>query len=249
MSLQLTKSITALAINLTASCLAVGGTPPYVYSVRSNGAGGSIDSVSGLYTAPPVVNPDPAKAYDVIQVEDSLGAKALGRILVGTPLVLFCEILQKQMGLADGRVFLWDQKIFQPSDDDLYVVVSNPLNRPFGNSNSYDGSGAGLNSIQSVSMQGLIGIDIISRGPAARDRKEEIILALNSDYAQSQQEINSFYIGKLPPNSQFINLSAIDGAAIPYRYRISINMQYAVTKTTAVPYFDTFEDVSVVTDA
>lgn len=92
-------------------------------------------------------------------------------------------------------------------------------------------------------MLATLDIDIISRGPEARDRKEEIILALNSIYAQSQQEGNSFYIGKLPPSARFVNLSNIDGAAIPYRFRISVNLQYAFVKSKAIDYFDTFSTV------
>jgi hypothetical protein len=87
-------------------------------------------------------------------------------------------------------------------------------------------------------MLAVTDIDIISKGPAARDRKEEIILAFNSNYAQQQQDANSFYIGKI--STGFLNLSDIDGAAIPYRYRISVNMQYAFQKASPVSRFDTF---------
>ena len=114
MSLALAQSKTALAINLTASFLASGGSSPYAYSVLPGGAGGAIDSSTGLYTAPAVVPSDPSLLYDTIQVTDSLAATASAQILVGTPLLLFCEILQRQLGLANGRVFIWDQKIFNP---------------------------------------------------------------------------------------------------------------------------------------
>ena len=246
--LALTQTLTAIAVNLTSSFLGTGGTPPYTYAVRAGGAGGTINSSSGLYTAPAQVSSDPTQLYDTIQVTDSLGAIATAQILVGTPLLLFCEILQSELGLAPGRVYLWDQKILQPTDSCLYIAVSVPSCKPFGNTNTPDGSGSGLNSIQVAHMLATLDIDIISRGPDARDRKEEVVLALNSDYARSQQEANSFFIGKLPPGSRFLNLSQVDGAAIPYRYKISVNVQYAVTKTKAVPYFGTFQSVQVATN-
>jgi hypothetical protein len=248
-ALALTQTLTALAVNLTSSFLATGGTAPYTYSVRAGGAGGTINSSSGLYTAPAAVSSNPSQLYDTIQVIDNLGAIAASQILIGTPLLLFCEILQSELGLTPGRVYLWDQKIMQPNDAGLYVAVSVPSCKPFGNTNTPDGSGSGLNSVQVAHMMATLDIDIISRGGDARDRKEEVILALNSNYSHAQQEANSFSIGKLPAGARFLNLSQIDGAAIPYRYKISVNVQYAVTKTKAVPYFDTFSAASVNTNS
>lgn len=242
--LSLSQTLTAVGPNITSSFLGVGGTMPYSYSVLSGGAGGTINGSTGKYIAPAAVPPDPSMIYDTIQVTDSLGNIATADILIGTPLLLFCDIIQTQMGLATGRVYLWDQKIFQPSDNGLYVAVSVLQCKPFGNNNVLDSSG---NSVQTVNMNANLQVDIISRGPEARDRKEEIIMALNSNYAQSQQEANSFYIGKLPPGGQFLNLSNVDGAAIPYRYNITVALQYFVTKTVPVPYFNTFTNPPTVT--
>lgn len=251
MSLSLTQSKSALAPGLTASFLGVGGGSGMTYSVISGGAGGTINSSTGLYTAPSTVNPDLKKLYDTIMVQDNLGAVATSRILVGTPLMLVCEILQREMGLANGRVYLWDQKIMQPTDSDLYIAVSNSSCKPFA-SNIGPGLVGGVTDWsvveQRVNMHAILDINIISRGPAARDRKEEIILALSSLYSEAQQEANSFHIGKLPPGARFLNLSQVDGAAIPYRYQISVGMQYTVVKSKAADYFDTFEDVEVETN-
>lgn len=248
MSLSISQSFTAVGPGITSSFLANGGTGPYTYSVLGGGAGGSIDGTTGVYTAPGVVPSVPAMVYDTIQAQDSLSATVTAQVLVGLPLVLFCDIIQHEMGLANGRVYLWDQKIMQPTDSGLYIAIGVMSCKPFGNINSHDGSGSGLTSNQFVSMYAMLSVDIISRGPAARDRKEEIILALNSDYAQSQQEANSFYIGRLPAGGQFVNLSNVDGAAIPYRFNISVAIQYAFVKPTDVAYMHTFEPVEVTTE-
>lgn len=240
MILALTQSATAIAAGLTASFLANGGSAPYVYAVLPGGAGGTINPTTGVYTAPAAATSDPASAYDTVQVVDNTLATTTAQILVGTPLLLLCEILQKELGLVQGRVYIWDQKIMQPTDSGLYVAVSVPSCRPFGNVNRVASNG-GLESQQFVTMQATVTIDAISRGPAARDQKELIILALGSTYAEQQQEANSFLIGRLPAAGRFINLSEVDGAAIPYRYQISINMQYAVSKSSQVPYFDQFQ--------
>lgn len=247
MALALAQTKTAVAVNLTASFLASGGTAPYVYAVLPGGAGGTINSSSGVYTAPSAVSSDPATVSDTIQVTDAAAATATAQISVGTPLLLFCEVLQREMGLANGRVYLWDQKLMQPTDSGLYVAVSVPHCKPFSNVNRQLSDGVNVEQI--VNMGAKLDIDIISRGPSARDRKEEVILAFNSTYAQQQQEANSFYIGKLPPSSAFINLSEVDGAAIPYRYRISVNLQYAVRKVKALQYFDDISEPTIYTDS
>lgn len=95
-------------------------------------------------------------------------------------------------------------------------------------------------NVQSVNMQGILDIDIISRGPTARDQKELIPLALQSTYSEQQQEANSFFIAKLPWGGQFVNLSNIDGSAIPYRYKISYAIQYFIRNVVPVPYFTQF---------
>lgn len=242
MTLSLLQSATAVGSRTPASFVGVGGVEPYLYSVLGGGAGGSINASTGLYTGPATLLSSPQRAFDTIEVTDYHGDTATAQILVGNFLVLFCEILQRELSLADGRVYEWDQKIMQPTDSGMYIAVSVPMCKPFGSGNTI------VNGVQvqSVNMLATVDIDIISRGPEARDQKEQVILALNSVYAEQQQEANSFFIGKLPPGSQFVNLSNVDGAAIPYRYRISINMQYMIVKTQASPYFDTFENAEIV---
>lgn len=247
--LALTASFTAIGVNLTSSFLAVGGTPPYTYSVRPNGAGGTINSSTGLYTAPAVVNGGvygpPKQIYDTVQVLDSAGGIATLQILVGNALLLFCDIIQNQLGLANGRVYLWDQKMQIPTDAGLYIAVSVMSCKPFANTNAPDGNG---NSVQSANMYAQLQIDVTSRDSEARDRKEEVLLAVASDYAAQQMSANSFYIGKLPPGSQFVNLSSPDGAAIPYRFNITMALQYYFVKTQATPYFNQFATPQVITN-
>lgn len=241
MTLSMSQNYTAVVPGASfPQFLASGGVSPYAYSVIPGGAGGSIDGATGAYSAPSMMTAyPPASLYDTIQVVDSASAVATSSILVATPLFLVCDIIQTQMNLPNDHIFLWDQKIFQPTDSNLYVIVSLQSCKPFGNTNktlSTDGSMVN----QFVSMYAKIDIDMISRGPYARDQKEFVVMALNSIYSQQQQEANGFYLGKLPLTGGFINLSQIDGAAIPYRYRISFAMQYQANLTQSVPYYDSF---------
>jgi hypothetical protein len=232
------------------SFLATGGTAPYSYTLRPHGAGGTIDNATGVYTSPSEVPSDPEKMFDTIEVRDSSvpALVATAKVMVGYPLHLLCDILQHELNLPLGRVYLFDQKIFQPTDTGIYIAVSVGPSKPYGNTVQFDGSGAGLDAVQSVNMMSQIDIDVISRSAEALIRKEEVLMALASVYSQQQQQANSFYIGNLPPGSHFMNLSSIDGAAIPYRFKISVQMQYLVKKKAPINYFDTFQDVAVKTN-
>lgn len=245
MSLALDQSLTAITPRLTASFLGVGGVTPYAYSVVAGGAGGSINASTGLYQAPSQMGSTPQTLYDTIQVLDAIGRFAYAEILVAEPLFLFCEIIQREMGLANGQVFLWDQKVFQPKDSDLYIAVSVANCKPYANRTVPDPVTGWADAVQSLNLKAILDLDIISRGPSARDRKEEVVIALNSIYAQSQQEINSFSIGRI--STDFVNLSLVDGAAIPYRFKISVALLYQMTKTKSIAYFDTFNNPPSVT--
>lgn len=226
----------ALVGGLASSCLASGGTPPYVYSISSNESGGTIDA-SGNYVAGYVIG------RDVITVMDATHATATTNIMVGCPLKLICDIIQKELSLVDGQVYLYNQKFNIPKDTELYVAVGVVSSKPFGNSISYDSTGK---SVQSLNVRDTVSIDIMSRGTSALLRKEEVIMALNSSYAIKQQELNSFNISRIP--TQMNNLSSLEGNAIPFRFNININVQYFVNKTKSSEYFDNGLGQDVITN-
>lgn len=236
--MNVSQSTYAIRNGMNAWFLGTGGTDPYTYAVAPGGVGGTINSSTGEYTAPST-----GQGEDTIVVTDSLAATAEATIDVCLPIQLLCDIIQREMELQQGQVYLWDQKINIPIDDQLYIAVAVISCKPFANTTKFDSSG---DAIQSVNMSALVSIDILSRGPDARDRKEEVLLALKSIYSQSQQEINSFYIGTI--STDFVNLSEVDGAAIPYRFNISVRMQYFFRKSKAVPYFEEIDDVEVTSE-
>lgn len=237
MSLTLLQNNTAMTVNLTTPFQGVGGVEPYAYSVTPGGVGGSIDSTTGIYTSPN------ALGDDQIVVTDSMLATAMATIRVLSPLELFCDVIQQGMGLADGRIWMYDQKVNEPKDSSLYIVVQVLVPKVFGSSTKLDNAG---NTVQGVNVGATLSVDIKSRSTEALLRKEEVIMALSSSYAESQMELNSFYIA--PITSAFVNISQLDGAAAPYRFNLSVNIQYFVKKTTAVAYYDTYQAVAVTTE-
>lgn len=231
-ALALTQSATALSPGRGAAFQATGGTAPYAYAVALGGAGGSVDAATGEYTAPGV------SGVDHIVVTDAAAATATARIFVTGPLLLLADIIQKELELADGRVYLFNQKIMQPTDDGLFVALSVPMVKPFGNVRGFTGASSSASSDAYVAVAATVDIDVISKSTAALDRKEEVLFALASLYASQQQTANGFSVARLP--TRFLNISGIDGAAIPYRFRLSLVMTYAFAKSKPAPYFDSF---------
>jgi len=241
---KILQNSTAIGINLKTAFQAVEGTAPYVYSVLPGGAGGTIDA-NGMYTAPSSVPSDPKKTVETIQAEDADGTIVTAKISILDPLGLFMDIIRSEMGLDADQIYLWDQKINIPNDSRLYIAVSVLSCKPFSNVRKYVGSTT-LKQIQYTNFRAILQVDIFSRGTLALTRKEEVIMAMKSDYAQSQQEVNAFKIGEL--TTSFNNLSQVEGSAIPYRFNISIPMMYTVSKGKDVKYFNEFRQEEILTN-
>ena len=244
--MNLTQSKTALRPNLSASFLAVGGSDPYTYSVVDGGAGGSIDSVTGFYTAPPVLPIPPAKLCDTIQATDSLGETATAQIRIGSPIRLLMEIISKEMGLDFSRISFWNQKWELPDDAGLYILVSIPGRKIV--TNNRRPSSTGWDNVEQYSnVAATVDVNVVSRSEESINQVEDALMALSSPYSVSQQEANSFSISRIP--SMVNDLSSLDGAAIPYRFMFSVVVNYCVSKKKASEYFDTFQDDALVVNA
>lgn len=237
MSVKILANSTQVLRGVKMPIVAFNGTAPYTFSV--SGAGGTL--VGGFFTAGQNIG------KDTIKVVDAAGKTAILDIFTGTPLHLLADIIQKELALAPGRVWLWDQKVIMPTDYNMFIVLSEMSVKPFGTANFFDGT---TNSqIISSNFYADVQIDLYSRGPEARDRKEEVILALASNYASSQQALNAFHIARL--SNAFTNLSEVEtdaGTAIPYRFSIMVGIQYKVQRTGSTQYFDDFDDPSVTVD-
>jgi hypothetical protein len=237
--LAISPSIAELAVGVPRPMAAFGGTPPYTFTLVG---AGNFNASTLIYTAPSV-QPEP-NAQPILRVVDDVGDEAEAEIFICTPLQLLGRIIQREMGLSDGRVYLWDQKINAPTDKGLFIAISALNPKAYANINKFNY--VTNRQEQSSNWATGVDIDIISRGPEARDRKEEVVMALKSQYSLQQQELNSFSIASLP--TAIRNLSEIDGAAIPYRFNFSVNLLYNVRKIQPAEYFDTFETPELLVD-
>lgn len=234
--MELLCAYTMIGLGIKVPLVATGGVEPYSYSIISGG--GSIDS-SGVYTAGNAPGAVLIRATDSTPGTPQTADYSLN---VGHAIHLFCDIIRKELMLSSDQVFIYNSKWTIPNDSRLYVAVGILNPRPFANKSKLNSDGE---EVQSVNMFAPLSVNVCSRNNEAMFRKEEVIMALKSYYAESQQELNSFYIGKI--SSNFVSLGELEGAAIPYRYNITVNVQYMMNKKKGVPYFDAF-NYSIITN-
>ena len=156
-----------------------------------------------------------------------------------TALDFIRDIIVKEMKLDPERVNIFNQAWKIPTYEGLFILVDSKgspktiANRS-AQSNIY---GVGYSEVQSVNTQEIISINIMSRDNEAVLRKEEILMAINSIYAQQVQEENSFRIANISP---ITNLSDLEGSAVLTRFEVSLVVFSWFYKTKTVDYYDSF---------
>ena len=162
------------------------------------------------------------------------------------PIKHICNILQTQLGLSDGQIWIYNQKRDIPNDFGVYFIVSYNGQSIIGNVRREVPTLTGLLEYQSLHSLANISLNILSRGGQIREMRDLAIMALNSTYAQQVQERYGFQIAK---NSFSVtNTSEIEGVAELTRYTISFNVTYMSETTKSIDYFDTFSK-EVITEA
>jgi len=162
------------------------------------------------------------------------------------PIKCICNILQTQLGLQNGQIWVYNQKRDIPNDFGTYYVVTYNGQRIIGNVRREFVTVDGMKEYQSVHSLASYSIDILSRSNTVRDARDQVLMALNSTYAQQIQESRGFQIAR---NSfQVTNTSELEGTAQLNRYTISFNVTYMSETTRSIDYFDTFSK-KVITEA
>jgi len=151
------------------------------------------------------------------------------------------DIIQSEMGLDQDHIYLYNQKWRMPPDEGLYVIVGFMGARAFGAKTWYENDPVTqeLTEVQSVNQQEMYSIDLLSRDSSARIRKQEVILALNSTYAQQMMEQYNFKIANLPVT--FNDVSELEATAILNRYQLAFNALVVYRKVKSVQFYDTFQ--------
>ena len=153
------------------------------------------------------------------------------------------DIIRSELELDQQHIWIQAQnKKIPPNSEDLYVVVGVVDFLPI-SSKSYFVQKEVEGVYAPVEKQILYGrasvqVDIFSRSNEARNRRGEILMALNSYYSKSIQDKYQFKIFELP--SSFLNLSGLAGGSDINRFTIRFYAMVAESKEKSSNYYDTF---------
>lgn len=240
--LSVLKNVSSIRCSSSTQISAIGGVEPYTFSIKANGAGGSIVSDTGVYYAPSAesLSDDPRRRIDTIKVVDAENNEATAKISVLTVEEIIADIISKELNLSSSQVMVQNQKFIVPNDEKIYVAVSIVSGKPYSNNKKYIDQGGKLLSVQTMQLQEMININIMSASDRVLRRRHEVMMAFGSDYGQSKQVDNGFNISRIPLSIN--NISEIEGGRIPYGFNVSVAIQYGVSKIKEISYYDDFEE-------
>lgn len=164
------------------------------------------------------------------------------------PIKIVGNILTEEMGLVPGQIMLGLENWQIPTTQGLFIALFYGAEQVIGN-NNYNGTddqGTFL-EIQSVVMLHTIEIDLMSFNEEARTRKEEVLWALQSYYAETQMELYNMRLAMTP--GSFIPVRSLEPAKQLNRFMISILMNAVHTNTKITPYYDELQTVRLVENA
>ncbi len=155
-----------------------------------------------------------------------------------SPVQLLRLILLNQMSLQEARVNIYNQKWDIPTDDKIFISVGFMASKVYASRNENYVLEGVYKSRQLLNVQEIWDINIFSRSTEALFRKEEVVMALTSQYAQQIQEKYNFSIGRIP--ASFNDLSDLEGSARIYRFGINVPVLAWYKKEKTADYFDSF---------
>lgn len=167
--------------------------------------------------------------------------KSIEKILV--------DIIKHELNLPDNygttergdvipSVIIYSQNIKLHNTDKLQITVRTVSSRTYSNRDYCKQNDDGkFIETQNLNQSRMMQIDCYSRNNDARDRHQEITMALNSIYAKQQMDIYNFKIGTLTND---VNISGIDGGSDINRFTTTFNVIIHFEKSKEVNYYDKF---------
>lgn len=149
---------------------------------------------------------------------------------------VLADILVYEMSLESGQIMLAYQKWDIPPDNELYFALRcmGP-GKVIANVNEVVPNGDGLDEVQSMTIRDLIQLDMMSFSDQARVRKEEVIMALGSIYAQ---QLEDQYFVQIARNvGDPVDAGKLEGQKYLNRFVYTIPVTSVHTKIKSAPFF------------
>lgn len=147
------------------------------------------------------------------------------------------DIIRTEMGFDQNNIWIQSQnRKIPPQSNDLYCVVGVVDFKPISSKSRFLSDTN--QEEQTVYGRADVQVDLMSRSNEARQRRLELLMALNSYYSKNLQDANCFRIFELPRN--FINTSGLQGGSDINRFTLIIPTMVSETKVKDTDYYDTF---------
>ena len=157
-----------------------------------------------------------------------------------------CYIIQKFMDLDDKHIYIYNNKWIIPDDRGLCVVVGCNNITPISNGKDHIYENNIFKERFFINNIAEITINIFSYNQDAINRKDEVLMALNSDEFLNLQSKYGFSIGNLP--TSFLQHSEKEGAKILNRFILNFNLFYQSKKEQETLYYDKFNNINLITN-
>jgi hypothetical protein len=157
------------------------------------------------------------------------------------PIKIIGDILKNFMSLTDDQIWIYNQDFKIPETRGLFVLLQYNNSKNYSSTNTFipaaEGVEVGQQSITSLMKEDYT-INVISKNDEARQRKEEVILALSSNFSQDKQGEFQFQIARI--TNSFVNVSELEGAGMLNRFALNISLLAHYNKTIDTVYYDNF---------
>jgi len=150
---------------------------------------------------------------------------------------VIANIIDNELTLETGQVVIYNQKYNLPADQGLHITVGYLSTKVIANNNYPVDATVDMNETQQVAVNHQVQIDCMSAGPLARLAAIEILMALNSVYAQRLCEQYNIRISRIP--SQFNDTSILEASAILNRFTLTITVDALYSRTKTLSDYNT----------
>lgn len=157
---------------------------------------------------------------------------------------IFVDIFRDQLQdfVEKDNIYIQDQEKQIPNDKKIRVAVRNVDSRVVSNNTKTQCDENGVfQEVQESTVRENIQVDVFGRNSDVLFIRSRVHMALNSLFAQQQQELYNFKVYKIP--STFVNASNVEGGSQMLRFTIVVPTMVWYRLTTDNPgagYFDKF---------
>lgn len=148
------------------------------------------------------------------------------------------QILDTQMQMPAGRVFAYNSNVDLPKDSDLFIPLFYTERRPIANNTRMLSTTKGVEEHQTSNIVEDVIISLMSRDTSARDRVQDVFMALRSYYSQDLQAKNKLHISTI---GEAYDKSFLEATSMFNRFDIKIRVFRSYEKINSIDYYDKFD--------